>query len=110
MAGIQIGETIGSSFRFAFGRYPALLGITWLPFLIMGVGAYLILMPVFGHLAELMQYIAAHPGSPPTEQLAAVDHGAWLFDLIVYPVMAWIMVGITKEALGLRTGPRVLYL
>jgi hypothetical protein len=116
---IPVGQTIGQAYGFSFGRYLPLLGILWLPMLVLGVLGYFAFAPVFEGFPALIQHLqqfkqaehgnpSAMPPFPP--EFFQMFRWIGLFDLVVFVFFAIIAVGITKEALGLRTGPRFVYL
>jgi hypothetical protein len=112
MGKIPFGRTIGEAFDFAFGRYPAILGVIWLPLLLLLAAEYYVLVPYFAHLFAFIQFAAHHPkqyAAPPPE-LAAMRPLMWSLDVFALVVSIWMQVGITKTALGLRTGPLFFYI
>ncbi|MGD0144590.1 MAG: hypothetical protein ABSC92_15660 [Rhizomicrobium sp.] len=109
---IPVGRTIGQSYSFAFGRYLPLLGIVWLPVLLIGLFGYFILIPFYQSFPDLIREMALNPHNPrilPPEIYSTVR---WigLLDIVALLIFAMITVGITKEVLGLRQGPRFVYL
>ena len=83
--------------------------------MLLGILFYFVFAPFFHEMLAIVLQAAQHPkGTPDPAQLQAqmaqFQRYAGLIDLaelIVYPV---ILVGITKEALGLRKGFRPVYL
>src|SRR5215469_11440913 len=47
MTKIPVGGTIAQSFGFVFGRYFTLLGIAWLPMLILGAASFFVMQPYY---------------------------------------------------------------
>ncbi len=110
---IPVGRTIGQAYSFSFGRYFPVLGILWLPMLAMGALAYFLLVPFYEKLPELMHQTQQHGGTLPPSFLPALGQlFRWLglFELLTLAILTIMSVGITKEALGLRRGPRFVYL
>ncbi|MGB8365640.1 MAG: hypothetical protein ACLQUZ_03495 [Rhizomicrobium sp.] len=111
MGKVPVWRTIGEALAFTFHRYPAILGVVWLPLLLMGLCAYFALGPLFEALGTIAMHAAQHPDEADFEQeMLRADRFVPAFDVAVYLIMAWISVGVTKEALGLRSGPWFVYL
>lgn len=111
MGKIPIGRTIGEAFDFALGRYRAILGVIWLPLILLLAAQVFVLVPYFAHLFEFLQFAVRHakdhPQPPP--DLVAVRPYVWSLDALAVVVSIWMQVGIAKTALGLRTGPLFVY-
>jgi hypothetical protein len=112
---IPVGQIVSESYAFAFQRYFQILGILWVPFLLLGVAVYFVMVPFVGTMMNFMQYVAQHPQDKavPFEQLQKMQQmsaGIWAVDLLELAVFAVITVGITKEVLGVRKGFRIAYL
>lgn len=111
MGKVAVWRTIGETFGFTFGRYPTLLGVVWLPLLLLGTVEYFVLWPLFAALPTALEYAIRHPQDPDAVQnILRAERFVPAMNLLAFLIMAWISVGITKEALGLRTGPRFVYL
>jgi hypothetical protein len=111
MGRISMGRAIGDAYDFAFGKYFTVLGVVWLPLLLIAVGEYLVIFPLFRHLPDIFEFALRHPhehASPPPEFMAMNGYIA-LVNLAMILVMVWIRVGITKAALDLPRGPRFAY-
>jgi hypothetical protein len=112
MGKIPIGRTIGEAFDFALGRYLVILGVIWLPLVLLAAMQYFVLVPYFGHLFEFIrlaaQHAKDHPGPPP--ELAAMRPLIWSVDALAVVISIWTQVGITKTVFDLRTGPRFFYI
>ena len=111
MGKIPIGRTIGEAFDFALGRYLSILGVIWLPILLLMAAQYFVLVPYFVRLFEFlqfaMQHAKDHPMPPP--ELQAMQPMMLSLDVVAYIASIWMQVGIAKTALGLRTGPLFVY-
>jgi hypothetical protein len=112
---VPVWSTVGSALGFTFGRYPAILGVVWLPLLLLAVCEYFVLVPMFEAIPALIAQVSQHPHDPAdiqafSNRIMASQRFAPALNLLTYLVMAWIAVGITKEAMGLRTGFRFVYL
>jgi hypothetical protein len=112
MSKIPVGRTIGRSYGFAFGDFLPLLGVLWLPLLLSGVAGYFILLPIYQHLPDMLDAISRNPNGSRTVPPEIFETFRWsgLFNLFALAMLAVIAVGVTKEALGLRKGPRFVYL
>jgi hypothetical protein len=108
---IPVGRTIGLSYGFVFGDFLPLLGVLWLPLLLSGVAGYFVLLPMYQHMPDLLDAIARNPHGLETlqPQMAATFRWSGLFNLFSLAILAMIAVGVTREALGLRKGPRFVY-
>jgi hypothetical protein len=115
MAKIPVWRTISQTYGYALARYLPNLGVIWLPFLIMGVIGYYYFLPALAVFPAMLNDIAQHrlqsPRTPymPPGMMAALGR-IFLFDFCVLLIFPVIAVGLTKEALGLRRGPRFVYL
>ena len=106
---IPVGRVIKETFGFAFGRYFTVLGITWLPTLLIVAAVYVMLHPFLASFAQLATLKQMMNGSQPP--VAIPNTGLlWLCEIAIFFLYAWIGVGVAKEILGLRTGPRFVYL
>ncbi len=112
MGKIPVGRTIGQAYGFAFGRYLPVLGVVWLPLLVMGALTFFIFMPFYQQLPDMIETIARNPHAmqPFPPEMNGMLRWSGLLDIIILLVFAMIAIGVTKEALGLRKGPRFVYL
>jgi len=115
MQKIPVFQTVGRAYGFAFGRYFSTLSIIWLPMLLLFVLAWFLVVPRFPEMLRIFSQIAQHPddNAANTQLLTEFNRSAaylQLFNLIELAFGVIILSGITKEALGLRTGPRFYYL
>jgi hypothetical protein len=112
---IPVWHTVSQTYGFAFGRYLPILGAIWLPLIVMAALGYFFVLPLFAGLPQAMQDIAQHarqsPGTPfyPVQFFQSM-RWMYLYDLLVLLLYAPIAVGVTQEALGIRKGPRFVYL
>ena len=108
---IPVGETIGQSFRFAFSRYLALLGVAWLPMIAMVAIMIFVFVPFLHTMIAFTQYQSQHPGNADLQAMPIPNFGLVLLaELLMLYVYCWMGAGATKEALGLRTGSKLFYL
>lgn len=111
MSKIPIGQVIGQTFDLSFRQYFTLLGIVLLPVLLMGVAGYFLVLPFAQEFFEFLRYAMAHPEYHrlPLGLGNGMFQRMWLFDGLIMPLFVMIGVGIVKEVLGERTGPRFVY-
>jgi hypothetical protein len=115
MQKIPVLHTVSQAYGFAFGRYFSTLSIVWLPWLGLIVLAYFLVLPNIGPIFALFAQIIQHPEDTAANQPLIMEmnrHSAYLqlFNLVELVVSVMILSGITKEALGTRTGSRFYYL
>lgn len=115
MSRISVGETISQTYGFAFGSYLPILGAIWLPIIILGAFLYFVFLPDMANFPAIMQQAAQHASQDPhtpfmPAALSRMTSHAYLLDLIELVLFSVIAVGVTREALGLRTGPWFVYL
>jgi hypothetical protein len=111
MGKVPIGRTIGEAFDFALGRYLAILGVIWLPLVLLVAAQYFVLFPYFVRLFEFVQFAVQHAKdhpAPPAE-LRMMQPYIYAVDVLAVVISAWMQVGIAKTVLDLRTGPRFIY-
>lgn len=108
MTKIPTGDIIARSYRFAFGGFFKVLGIVWLPLAIEFAAAFLIFAPVIAALGQLMAHLpnVDANGMPPafTQTMSGINRYAMLLTVLGFFLRAVMMLGITREALGTRTG------
>jgi hypothetical protein len=115
MQKIPVGQTIGQAYAFAFGKYLPILGVLWLPFLLLAVVGYFVMAPMFHVWWDFVSYIMQHPGAkePPPfammQQVQQFQARALAFDVLELAVLSVVSVGVVKEAMGLRRGLRLFY-
>jgi len=97
---IRVGAVISESVNFSFRKYLPLLGVLWLPMLISLLFTYFVMLPHF--LAVAAGAGGLRPAPSPLAVLA--------MDSVHLALLAVMSVGVTKEVLGLREGPRFVYL
>jgi hypothetical protein len=97
---IPVGKVISESVNFSFHKYLSLLGVVWLPTLVSLLFTWFVMFPHFAADA------AAVGGQRP----AGLPLMFFAMEFVQLVVLAVMSVGVTKEALGLREGPRFVYL
>src|SRR5947207_1805926 len=99
---IPVWRTVGQTYGFAFGKYFTILGIIWLPMLVQSAITYSLQVPLHDLIAA-----SAHGHAPMFgPQFARTN---LLIQIVALLALTIVSVGITKEVLGLRTGPRFFY-
>lgn len=101
---IPVSETISGAYNFAFAGFLSVLGIIWLPYLLLGVvlvGALYALAPDLpGHIMR------GDLDLPIMMELARIWTVVFLFVLLV---QAMVTVGLQQKALGRLPGPTFFY-
>jgi hypothetical protein len=121
---ISIGRIVGRTYAFAFRRYFSVVGIVWLPLALLFGGATQLLAwfndflgsihPLQGSYAmqavQRVVLFATEIGHIPTLRQLAPSFTQWLPFVLIEPIfVAIVSVGIVKEVLGKRKGPRIAY-
>jgi hypothetical protein len=100
---IPVGQTIEQSYAFVFGRYLSLLGVVWLP---------MVLTAGLSLLYARWSY-GAWTIVPPESMSPQMAIRAVPFSLLLSAVMMAIIIvigmGVVREAVGTRSGPRFVY-
>lgn len=98
MSKIPVRNTIVYAYTFAFGQLGIVIGLIWIPLVILGVGTYF----TWAHyLASLMA--ASRTGDLRNAGGAVLLLLGWT--ITGFLVQAIAFVGVTEQALGLRKGP-----
>ena len=115
MGKIPVLQTIAETYAFAFRRYFPILGVIWLPFLLIMAASYYILLPALTAMVTFLAEVAQHalqnpqtPYLPPS--IWPMMRGLFLFEFVVLLIFPVVAVGVTKEALQMRRGPWFVYL
>lgn len=98
MRKIPVWKTIAGGYSFAFGQLGTVIGLIWLPMVIVAVAGYFV----------MAQYYTAIP--PAIEQGDPAAAGRSALIVIVWSVISlllWSMMyaAVTRQALGFRQGP-----
>lgn len=102
MAKIPVGRTIAYAYGFTFGNFLTVLGLSWVP---------LVLMAAAGILA-LPTYLAGVQAVLTNGDVSGLVTGGglmFLFGIVVFAGFIMIYVAIARQALGLRSGPAFFY-
>jgi hypothetical protein len=97
---IPVGKVISESLNFSIRNYLSLLGVLWLPMLLSLLFTWFLMFPHF-------QAVAAGAGGlrPAGSPLTGLG-----IEAVHLALLAVMSVGVTRVALGLREGPRFVYL
>ena len=101
---IPVGDTISRSYGFAFSDALSILGIVWLPYLIL---AAVLAGLVFLIAPELPRMLTQGDFDPMI--FVRVSHLFGLMGLLSFVVTAMVTVGIQRKALGKHPGPVFVY-
>lgn len=98
MAKIPVSRTIAYGYSFTFGHLGTIIGLIWLPMVIVAVAGYF----------TMSQYYGAFPAALDQGDPAAMGQSALI--VIVWSIaslLLWSMMyaAVTRQALGLRKGP-----
>ncbi|HWA31526.1 MAG TPA: hypothetical protein VG867_10515 [Rhizomicrobium sp.] len=110
MGKIPVGRTIGQTYEFVFQKYGSLLGVVWLPMVALAALGYFLFLPALMQIFDQLPWTFQHPGEPDfTWMISGAFLWLRLFQVLVLLLFVVIRVGITKEALGIRKGPKFFY-
>jgi len=109
---IPVGRTIEDGYSFGFRKFFAVLGVVWLPYLLLGILAVFLLGDFATRfLPALRQMGETHTLDPKVFQsLHAMSGYLGLFWLASFLVTAMVEVGVMRKALGFSKGPTFVYL
>ena len=102
MTKIPMARTIERAYGFTFGHFLSVIGLAWLPLLIMGIGAYFLVPP---YLAAIQNGLI---NGDPSGIVGSYGY-VFLLMLIVIACFNMVYVAIARQVLGLRTGPAWFY-
>jgi len=96
---IPVGQTIASAYSFTFGHLGAIIGLSWVPLVLIAV-------------LQFLPYAAGHdPMAQPDNltqagQQALEGIGSFFLVLLLYSI---VYVAVTRQALGLRRGSAIIH-
>lgn len=93
---LPIGDAVRFAYRFTFGQIGTIIGLIWIPMLIIVIGSYFTVQPYYAAMAA-----AARTGAAPAGGAVLIF---MLFQVVALLLVASITVSITQQALGLRKG------
>ncbi|MGD0192302.1 MAG: hypothetical protein ABSD74_16320 [Rhizomicrobium sp.] len=102
---IPVGETISKSYEFGFTKILSVLGILWLPYLLLFAimaGLVFLLTPELPHMLITGQF-------DDTYLIAAAFRLGGIYWLLAYITGSMVTVGIQNKALGRHEGPVFVY-
>ena len=90
---IPVAQTVAESYRFVFGGLGKVIGLIWLPIIILTVGGYFTMVPYFSGMAGALESgDVSQQGSLLLRELA--------FEIVMIVLVAMIAVAITREILN----------
>ena len=90
---IPVAQTVAESYRFVFGGLGKVIGLIWLPVVILTVGGYFAMVPYFSGMAGALE------SGDVSQQASPLLH-VLAFDIVVIVLMAMISVAIAREILN----------
>src|SRR5215510_9262610 len=102
MTKIPVGKTIAYAYGFTFGNFLTVLGLSWVPLVIMSVVAYFTIPAYFEGLQTMLT-------TGDTGALLAGFGLMSLFFVVMLVSFIMVYVAIARQALGLRSGPAFFY-
>ena len=122
MAKIPLERTIESAYRFAFTKFLSVLGVLWLPYLVVGAALAGIIYLAWPDIQSLHDVGWAMQASPNEEINFSAEHFvalmrvigsigrfAGLLWLLFIIARAMVTVGVLRTALGQHEGPVFVY-
>jgi len=94
---IPVIETVAESYRFIFGGLGKIIGLIWLPILILTIGSYFTLVPYFSGMPAALE-------AGDISQQSMLYLRVLAFDLVMIVLIAMIAVAITREVLTPHKG------
>jgi hypothetical protein len=83
---IPVAATIAASYRFAFGKIGPIIGLIWLPVVLIAAGGWFFILPY-------VKFRAAYPGGSP------LPAGLWGYAAVVLVLASLIAATLTREIL-----------
>ncbi len=99
MKKLPVGEAIAFAYRFTFGQLGTIIGLVWIPLVVIAVLQFL----PYG-MGDAMLSREENPAAYGSAQLRAI-----LFMFVIVLMYACIFVSVTQQALGLRKGGAVYH-
>ncbi len=98
---IPVARTVAESYRFTFGGLGTVIGLIWLPIVILTVGGYFTMVPYFSGMAGALD-------SGDMSQQAALMLRELAFEIVTIVLLAVVSVAITREILNPLKRPSYL--
>ncbi len=99
---ISVGQTVAFAYRFTFGHIGTVIGLIWIPLLVFCIGQF------FFMNYYVKTILAVGTGASPAA-LGPLLLSLIGFLLTALLVSALISAAVTRQAMGLRTGPAIVY-
>ena len=90
---IPVAQTVAESYRFTFGGLGKVIGLIWLPIVILTVGGYFTMVPYFSGMAGALD-------SGDTSQQGSLMLRELAFEIVAIVLLAVIAVAIAREILN----------
>lgn len=102
MKKIPVRDTIAYGYSFTFGHLGTIIGLIWLPMVIVAVAGYFVMSGFYNSVPD-----AVSAGNPVVVGQSYLVVMVWWFaSLLLYSMM---YVAVMRQALGLREGPAVVH-
>lgn len=102
MTKIPVRDSIRYGYAFTFGHMGTIIGLIWLPMVILAVAGYFVMSYYYGAVPD-----AVSAGNPVAVGRSGLLVMGWsLVSLLLSSIM---YVAVTRQALGLREGPAVVH-
>ncbi|MDE2133603.1 MAG: hypothetical protein KGM97_02685 [Alphaproteobacteria bacterium] len=98
---IPVARTVAESYRFTFGGLGTVIGLIWLPIVILTVGGYFTMVPYFSGMAGALD-------SGDMSRQAALVLRELAFEIVTIVLLAVVSVAITREILNPLKRPSYL--
>ena len=98
---IPVVRTIKESYRFTFGGLGTVIGLIWLPIVVLTVGGYFTMVPYFSGMAGALE-------SGDVSQQGPLVVRELAFEIVTIVLMAVVAVAITREILSPMKRPPFL--
>ncbi|HEY2070864.1 MAG TPA: hypothetical protein VGG48_15020 [Rhizomicrobium sp.] len=99
---IPVGDTIAEAYSFTFGSLGVIIGLIWLPMVLIAVGGF-----TANLIYTRVMDAAVAEGRIGAQGQAAIAMFAWsMFAMLLYSI---VIVAVTRQALGLRKGPALFH-
>lgn len=102
MTKIPVRDSIRYGYAFTFGHLGTIIGLIWLPMVILAVAGYFVMSYYYGAVPD-----AVSAGNPVAVGQSGLLVMGWsIVSLLLSSIM---YVAVTRQALGLREGPAVVH-
>lgn len=98
---IPVAQTVAEAYRFTFVHLGKVIGLIWLPIVVLTVGAYFVLVPYYDQMAASMENGDIAQQGPMMVRMLA-------FELVGVVLFAVIAVAVTREILSPLKRPAFL--